>query len=493
MARRGDMQEVELLDGDEHVTEQPETPARSRRGPRWVAAGAVAVALSLVGTQWVVDSREAAAVARLASVAGVFPQLGDELVVVREMSSVEGYDLWSAIEIGDARTATLTVAPDGSQSVEAVDQRTGAALWSTPLVGPSTERAATRENGSGGRCQGDGGWEEASTLLVCLATDGFVRYGNETEERFPATTTRVVVLDSGDGHVVAEWAVAHGSRLAVVGDLAVVGTRDAQDGVVVVGHDVQTGDEQWRYREPVEAADVTPTEQQDWGLFTAGDAVALYDGDGYVVLSETGALVRDDLREAGQDAGLGTDPVTGQLMISTYGGSSPTTTTLLAPDADPAGDVVLQGEPVRVTVDDGSLPGLTLTYRGHAYAWDRRTGEQLWEAKVQPSYNALILRGRLYLTTSTEIAGLDGRTGEVLWRTPLPVSGQGMLATDGRDLMLLSSAYDDSGVGRVTVYDLGTGDETRTIEFPPGVSDIQLMHGLLVGWSYTTDGITVLE
>jgi outer membrane protein assembly factor BamB len=99
----------------------------------------------------------------------------------------------------------------------------------------------------------------------------------------------------------------------------------------------------------------------------------------------------------------------------------------------------------------------------------------------------------VYVTTSTEVAALDGRTGEVLWRTPLPGYGQGMLATDGRDLMLLSSEYDDSTDGRATVYDLGTGDETRQIPYPPGVSDVQLMHGLLVGWSYSTEGITILE
>ncbi|GEL96886.1 outer membrane protein assembly factor BamB family protein [Cellulomonas terrae] len=495
MARGGDMQEVELLDGDVDVTEQPDVPARSRRGLWWVAAGAAAVALSLVGTQLVVDAREDAAAARLASVPGVFPPLGDELVVVRTISQADATNLWSGVVIGAGRTAALVVAQDGSQSFTATDQRTGEALWSTPLVGPDARRAEAPANGFGGGCQGDAARGEQATVAVCLATDGFVHYADDgTEERYPATTSRAVVIDLGDGHVVTEWAVEQSAQLAVVGDLVVVGTRDEERGVVVVAHDVRTGDEQWRYQEPFDAdARVTSSERQYWGLFAAGATVAVYDADGLLLLSSTGQLVRDDLRTATRDASFSTDPVTGTFAITSYASTGARTTTLLAPDADPSGDVVLRGEPVPVTVDDGSLPGVVLTYLSHAYAWDRRTGEQLWEAEVQPGYNALVIRGRVYLTTSTEIVSLDGRSGDVVWRTPLPSTGEGSLATDGRDLLLLSPAYDGSGEAGVTVLDLASGDEVRTVAFPDGVSDIQLMHGMLVGWSSQTDEVTLVE
>lgn len=494
MARGRDMQEVELLDGDEDVTEQPEVPARSRRGLWWVAAGAVAVALSLVGTQLVVDAREDAAAARLALVPGVFPPLGDELVVVRTISRADVDTLWSGVVVGDGRTAALLVAQDGSQSFTAVDQRTGEALWSTPLVGPDARRAASPENGYGGWCQGDTTGDEPATVAVCLATDGFVHYEDDgTEERYPATTSRAVVVDVGDGHVIAEWAVEETSQLAVVGDLVVVGTRDAERGVVVVAHDVRTGDEQWRYQEPVDADAVESPEQRYWGLFAAGETVAVHDGNGLLLLSSTGQLVRDDLRAATRDASFGTDPATGTFAITTYAGTGARTTTLLAPDADPAGDVVLRGEPVQVTVDDGSLPGVMLTYLSHAYAWDRRTGEELWGAEIQPTSNALVIRGRVYLTTTTELLALDGRSGDVVWRTPLPPYGSGSLATDGRDLLLLSPAFDGSGEAGVTFIDLESGDEVRAVPFPDGVSDLQLLHGMLVGWSYETDEVTVVE
>ncbi|WP_456789356.1 outer membrane protein assembly factor BamB family protein [Cellulomonas sp. P5_C5] len=492
MARGSDMQEVELLDGDDVVAEQPGTPARNRRGLWWTAAGVAAVALSLAGTQLVLDAREDAAVARLAAVPGVFPPIDDELEAVRSLTEAEAASFWSGVELGGARTASVVVAPDGSQSVAAVDHRTGETIWSTPLMGPDAERAASTENAYGGGCQGDAAWGEPSTLAVCVATDGFVRYGDDgTQEPFPATSSRVVVLDVHDGHVITEWAVEDGAQVTLLDGLAVVGVRDAEH-VVVVAHDVLTGDEQWRYEEPVDDRAVTSREGY-WGLFVAGDTVALYDGAGLVLLSPTGSLVRDDLRTASGDASFGTDPVTGTFTITTYGEGGARTTTLLAPDGDPAGDVVLRGDRLQVSVDDGSLPGVALTMLSHAYAWDRRTGEELWEADVQPGYNALVIRGRIYLTTSTEVVALDGDTGEVVWRTDLPESGQGQLATDGRDLLLLSAAYDDSDEGGVTGYDLMSGHETRYVPYPAGVSDLQLLHGLLVGWSYATEEIAFVE
>ncbi|MDQ0375109.1 outer membrane protein assembly factor BamB family protein [Cellulomonas humilata] len=493
MARGGDMQEVELLDGDEDVAVQPSPPARDRRRLWWVPVGAVAVALSLVGTQLVLDAREDAAAARLAAVPGVFPPLGDELGVLRTISQADATGIWGGLRLGGARTAGILVAPDGSQSFTAIDQRTGDTLWSTPLLGPDADRAASLENAYGGACQGDGTRGAPATVAACLVTDGFVRYEDDgTEERSPATTTRVVVLDTTDGHVITQWEVEETSQLALVGDLAVVGTRSAERGVVVVAHDVITGDEQWRYQEPVDGT-LVGSPQEYWGLMAAGDVVAMHDGHGLAFLSPTGTLIREDLRAASRDAGFATDPVTGTFAITSYSSGSARITTLLAPDADPAGDVVLQGEPVHVSVDDGSLPGVVLTYLSHAYAWDRQTGEQLWEAEVQPSYSGLVIRGRVYLTTSTEVLSLDGLSGEVLWRTQLPSYGMGELATDGRDLLLLSSSYDGTSDGAVTVYDLASGDELRTIPYPEGVDDVQLLNGLLVGWSQVSEEITLLE
>ena len=142
MTRRSGLQEVELLDGDDEPAEQPGPPARSRRRLWWIAAGAVAVALALVGTQLVVDAREEAAYQRLAAVPGVFPPLGDELVVLRRLPEVDAPASGRAVEIGGGRTVGLVVADDGSQSFGAVDQRTGETALVRPAAG--SERGAGR-------------------------------------------------------------------------------------------------------------------------------------------------------------------------------------------------------------------------------------------------------------------------------------------------------------------------------------------------------------
>lgn len=483
------MQEVELLDGDDDVVEQPQAPARSRRRLWWIPAGAVAVALSLVAVQVVVDAREDAAAERLAAVPGVYPPLGDELEVVRAITPAEGNRLWASIEIGAERTAALLVAEDGSQSFTAVDQRTGETLWSTPLLGPNAQRAAAVQNSWGGWCLGDTPPGEPATVAACLVTDGFLRYEDDgTEERMPATSSRVVVLDTRDGHVIAEWGTEPTAQLAVLDGLTVVGTRDPERGAVVIAHDLRSGDERWRYERPlVDSPDGAP--ESYWGLLSAGDTVGISDGETITLLSSTGSVVRSDVLDS-SGGGFTTDPITGAFAIVTNAGR---TTTLLAPDADPADDVVVRGQILYLSVDDGSLPDLVLTSESHLYASDRTTGEEVWEADLQPDYSALVIRGRVYVTTTTEVVALDGRTGEVEWRTPQPASGGGSLATDSRDLLLLSSEYDGSGSGTVSVLDLASGDELRRIPYPVGVDQLQLMHGMLLGWAFASEEVVIVE
>jgi outer membrane protein assembly factor BamB len=378
------------------------------------------------------------------------------------------------------------------QSFTATDQRTGETLWSTPLLGPHAQRAAAGEQAYGGGCQGDAERGTPSTVAVCVVTDGFSVYGSDgtNEESVPATTTRVMVLDVQDGHVTAEWPAQGMVRLAVLDGLVVVGTGEPGAGRVVVGHDLRSGEERWRYEEPP-----GDDPQQYWGVLAAGGLVGLYDEDTLTLLSPTGTVLRDALPvDSGYGGGFSTDPVTGLISLVTYADDGTELTTLLAPDADPAADVVLDGTLLNVAVDDRSLPELVLTYQSRTFGWDRTTGEALWEAEVQPNYGVLVIRGRVYLTTSTEVVALDGRTGEVVWRTPLPELGEGSLATDGRDLLLLSPKLgpgDDTG--GVTFFDLGSGDVIRSLPYPEGVSDIQEMSGVLAAWSDGTEQVMIVR
>ncbi len=452
--------------------------------------GAAAVALALVGAQLVLNARQEAAVARLVADPGVFPPLGDELVVVRTLTAAEQSGIWQSVQIGPARTAGVLVGDDGSQSFVGTDHRTGEALWSTPLLGPHAERAASRDHTFGGGCQADTAPGELATVAVCTVTDGYEFNGGAA--RVQGTSSRVVVLDTGDGHVITEWDVEEAAEVAVLPGLAVVGTCDGESGIDIVAHDVVTGDERWRYGQPADdgRADInTDGPMQRGSLFRAGDVVACFDGGTLTLLSATGSPVRASLKPAGGGQGLVLNKVTGSLAVATYAGTGARITTVLAADADPGLDLVVEGDLLIPIVDDGSVPGLVLTALGQVHAWDRRSGKQVWEADadVRPYADALVARGRVYLTTSSGVAALDGRTGEVVWRTELPSLEPGLFAMDGRDLLVSSSHVP----GSLIALDALTGDEIRSIPYPKGVEGIVLLHGLLLGLS--REGTTFLE
>ncbi|WP_315094653.1 PQQ-binding-like beta-propeller repeat protein [uncultured Cellulomonas sp.] len=512
MARRGGMQEVELLDGGEPSIDEVGAPVRRRHGRRWIVVGVAAVALSLVATQWVVDARERAAVARLAAVPGVLPAFGDELTVARTITRADVYALWGGITAAGGVSASLDVAADGSQAFVGVDKDSGETLWSTPLLGPNAERAGSLENSFGSGCQSDAGPEEVATVAVCLVTDGFTRYATAEDsaggdERVPATTTRAMVLDPADGRVLSERAVEPDAQLAVLNGLLLVGTRDAER-LEVVAYDLDTGDERWTYDDARARLDETGDAQgsQYWGFMRAGDVVVYSIGSSLGLLSASGESVREDLWSTSGDeygGGYMTDAVTGNLVLQDYATTGVQSTTLLAADGHPDADVLLEGGLLGSVVDDGSVPGLVLTSSDQLHAWDRRTGDPRWEAELQSTGSALVVRGRVYLTTSTGIAALDGRTGAVVWTQDLPSSSIGALATDGRDL-LLSTAFDGGQDGAeqlgadatrkgMTGYDLATGDQTRFVPYPEDVFDVQVYGEMIIGWSPTSDDTYLLE
>jgi hypothetical protein len=495
MARAGGMQQVELLDG----APLPEpVPDRQRRWRAWAAGTAAVLVLVLAGTQWVVSSRENAAVARLAAVPGVVPPLGDSLHVVRSISQEEAGSLWGGIETG-AGSAILVVGEDGSQAFAAVDERTGDTLWSTTLLGPDPERAAPAGTAYGGTCVAGAPKGQVSTFAACLVTDGFLRIADDgAQSLFPATTTSVRVLDTGDGHVVEQWPVEADTQLAVLAGLVVVGHRDAERGIVIAAHDPRTGDERWRHAEALvedPTAVVDATTEHFWSFFTAGSVLAFANGPALTLLSPTGVVIRDDLSTVDGGGGYDVDPVTGDLVMTAYASSGDAqTTTLLSADGDPAGDRVLDGRLLDTTVDDGSIPGLVLTALGQLHAWDRETGRERWTADIKPGYGALVVRGRVYLSTASSLVALDGRTGHVDWETPATLGLGGSLATDGRHVLVPSTS--SSGVadgGRLIAYDFRTGAEVGRIPYPKGVTDVQMFQGLLLGWSNASAEVSVLE
>ena len=493
MERDGGTQEVELVDADADPGVLV-TGRTSRVRGWWFVAGAAVLVLVLAGVQWVVDARERAAVERLTAVPGALDPLGDELEVVRRLDEEETRSLSSSIPVADHTWAGIRVGEDGSQAFVATDLHTGETVWSTPLLGPHPGRAAGRGKSSGGGCQpGAGDPPAAATWAVCTVTDG---YGTSSagfvEKTVPATTTRVAVLDTRDGHLIAEWPMEHDASVNVLPGLVLVGLRRDGD-IEIVAHDARTGVERWRH--DASPAPNTSVPAASWSFVTAGDVVAYADGDALTVLSASGEVVRTDLQGARGET-LYTDPGTGLPALpssSTDGVHLTDTTTLLARDADPARDRELLGRILPLTVDDGSVPGLVLTSRDKLYAWDLETGRPRWDRDLSVGDDALVVRGRVFLCGALSIIALDGRTGDPLWETDAPSCSYAGLATDGQDLLVSSITTGTTGPGGLTGYDFATGEVTRRFGFPDGIVQLGTNQGQLLGYSWTFEEVAVLD
>ena len=84
---------------------------------------------------------------------------------------------------------------------------------------------------------------------MCAVTDGYSTFSVAGgEEPVLATTTRVAVLDTGDGHLLAEWVVEHDAWIGVLPGLVLVGVRRDGD-IAIVAHDARAGAERWRHED----------------------------------------------------------------------------------------------------------------------------------------------------------------------------------------------------------------------------------------------------
>ena len=182
------------------------------------------------------------------------------------------------------------------------------------------------------------------------------------------------------------------------------------------------------------------------------------------MLSATGTVIRQDVQAAVPPRSAPTRDRAADADLRPHGRTwLAGRTTLLAHDGDPAGDRVLRGRVVGRSVDDDSVPGLVLTSRTSCTRGTRRPVGRDGTVTSRDVYDALVVRGRDFLCTSSGIAALDGRTGEQVWEAKAPACMSSGLATDGRDLLLLSVAGGASGPAGVTSYDLATGERRRAL------------------------------
>ena len=305
-----------------------------------------------------------------------------------------------------------------------------------------------------------------------------MQYGDEgVETRKPATTTRVVVLDTRDGHVVADSSAPGATALAALRGLAVVAVPGRDGQTEVTGRDLFTGEVRWRFSPPLPGAD---------RRVFAGE-VRLFAVDGLIgvtipgwtatVLSSSGEVLR---ASSPGDADHLLDPVAGRLVLLSTTGSGSLRSTLVERGR---ADVDLPGEVLPLTVDDGSVPDLVLTSSGDVRGWDAATGEARWRSDVVASVNALLLDGRVYVSTRGGVAALDGRTGDLLWRASTVASTvPGFLVTDGRQLVTTEQPVGGGNISNLAAVALDDGRSLWRVSFPDDLWSSAAVGHLLIGW-----------
>ncbi len=475
---RGAMQDVELDEGTEDVVPVPAPPARRRLRWWWFAGAAAVVVAALVVVQGVIDRRERAELDRLAATPGVLRPVDESVGVLWRPDAAAVTVLQQRIDVAGAALG-LALADDGSQAFVALDLLSGEQRFRTPLVGPDPTRARTLDRSAAGRCVPVPSTSAPPVRqAACLVSDGFVQYGDEgVETRKPPTSTRVVVLDTGDGHVVADVPAPGATTLAAVPGLAVVGVPGADDRSEVLALDLGTGQVRWRFTPPLPGADRRAFAGEVRVFAVDGLVGVTIPGWTATVLSSTGQVLRAS--QPG-DADHLVDPVAGRLVLLTSTGSGGLRSTLVQRGR---ADVDLPGAVLPLAVDDGSLPGLVLTSGGNVRGWDAATGDARWTSDVVASVNALVLDGTVYLSTQAGVVALDGRSGAVVWRAAT-VEGTvpGSVATDGRHLLAAEQPVVGDAASQLVAYALDDGRTLWRVPLPDRLRSTVAVDHLLIGW-----------
>lgn len=482
------MQAVELVERDlDRPTDEP--PARRRTSRGW-ALVPVLVVVALVGTQLVVAARDRAAAAALAEVAkipGVVRPVDADLRVLWRAQA----DTWAAIQSGivvDGAMIGLEQSPDNAKALVAVDERTGVRRWTTPLADAhQVDHGADGGYSTVGGCAVDPG---GTGRVACLVTDAFLAYRDTAVVYVPSTTSRLVVVDTGDGSVVAQRAAPSVVALTVLAGLAVTAEPGAGGAVVVTATDLLGGQERWRTAVPGSSGDGGSSDgstsmfatADGLGVEAPGRRVTLLDGRGRVVRSELDGSL-----------GYSADPgsATAAVVSGDEQGSPRTTIVGGGPDLE------LVGRPIRAAVDDGSVPDLVLMADSVVRAYDRSSGDVRWSIRhASAGGDAVILNGRVYVSTGGGVIAVDGRTGEELWQAPVaPGLTMGGLVTDGRHLLSsqqrpegpgdVTSPDDRPGVGVLVAYRLDDGTDEWRVDLPAGVTGVGTRGRTLVGLGST--------
>ncbi|UZN03433.1 PQQ-binding-like beta-propeller repeat protein [Cellulomonas sp. S1-8] len=500
MAGRGPMHDVELVEDDEPMSAadvRPDPPAddapptdappaaapsdpRARRRLALAAAVLAVVVGGAVVAQGVVDRRERARVATVAELPGAVAPLAGPASLLWAASDemLSGLD----VRTPDGLLVGVSDSAEGPVHVRALDARTGEVAWQVELIDgsgrPDTDSRDDLYRDSGSCAAG----LPDDHLAVCLAHDGSASFADGSWEGGAAPSTmRLVVLDTRDGSVVTDLsdALAPGTSpwLATVDDVVVL-----YDGLT--GSDTQVRgvrfDGTLAWQRPLPAADGAASSL----VVPVGDLVAVATPTDVLLLDAEGTTVRAvplgdrTVMGAWRDAFY----LTNRQEFDSDGNElgPPLRTTVVRAD----GEVEVDGDPVGLGLDDGSVPGLVLTAVGNGTrAWDRE-GRALWSLDTVTAWGAVLLDGRLHLTLGTDQVALDARTGAELWRSGV---SSHQPVTDGRHLLtLVSDPAGDAG-SELVALDPSDGSEVWRSPLPGPTDALTSVLHLLVAYRYDPD------
>jgi len=477
MARREDMHDVEMDERDALPTPSlAAAQARLRRS--WpLAAGLVAVVLAgLAVTQTVFDARERARLSQVRALPGVARELSASVHELWRSDAGASSAVTDGVLLAD-RFIGGRLDADGSQSVEALDAQTGATAWSLAVSGadPTTPTDVARPP----QCV------SARGLVACLVAND---YAPLTGTVAPTSTAprraRVVVVDPRTGTLLAEREAPSSSSLAVEGDLVLVAWVAPDAHGVVTGTEPRTGEVRWTFTTP---APLEARAGERLGLDVTGVGVGIIVGSWSQklwLLSPDGALQRELPGNGGST--WFEVPRVGMLALRTPKGPVGARTTLLVNGRD---GQTFDGEPVNLSVDDGSVPGLVFTGGAPLVAWDAATGQRRWRSDADTGRTLLLLDGTLYSATYDSVLALDAATGRTVWTSPVQLKSDLSVAlTDGRVLVVVERVP----TPHLVAFDLADGRRLWSAGLPDHVDNLQEVHGRAFGTRYTPSGLEVV-
>ncbi len=468
MAHDG-MHDVVLADG----APLPTVPAEAHRGPgrRWTAV--VAVLALLVTVVVVQGARDRERAARLAATPG--------LLAVTTSAPQPSWSIPGGSRHLLAAGADLVLAgflEDGEQRLVATDAATGERRWQTSLAQvPIGQSLACHLLGPGGR--------ETSTHVACTlaaprpAELGYPGHG-------PGSEQRLVVVDARTGEVLRDRSLGLGfvAMTADAGDVVIADV--ARDGRVrAVRQDPVTGEVRWIFAsdDPLPGAgdgvgpqvpevrlehDVVVLEGPvSWALSADGDVLAQWRSRGPAGPATGGPPLEVTVLPDGRFA-VG-DPGFARGDGARYGAVA---------DAAGSDRFPIDGPVLPLVVDDGSAADVLLTVppgTGLVVAVDRRTGDRLWEVARSGAGDAIVLDGRLVVTSRNRVVAVDARTGRELWAALHDgVVPDQQLLTDGRVVVVPTQ---DGGSASITALAPADGRVRWTAPGPPGVREYLAVDG----------------